>query len=112
VDLSDLYDEEIARIPRVWQQLMAEFSKRPNTKGNLEELAKRANEEFLKIGLIVEVNTLPTLIFDPYKNEYGNPEITILGRIPGTISEFDHEKKGWEVVKSRDRGEDYLGQKD
>lgn len=24
---------------------------------------------------------------------------------------FDHEKKGWEVTKATDRGEDYLGQK-
>lgn len=117
MDIADLYDHEIAQIGPIWQKLMYEFSTKPNTRANLDELARRATDEFLKIGLVVEVNTTPTLIVNPTTMQPGAPEIVILGRVPGGHYEengvfmMDHEKKRDEVLKSRERGEDYLGQK-
>lgn len=117
MDLADLYDYEIKQVAIVWKGLMDEFSKRSNTRKNLDELSKRASDEFLKIGLVVEVDTTPTLIFNPTTMSYGSPVINILGRVPGTHYEeegvfvMDHERKRDEVIKSRERGEDFLGQK-
>jgi hypothetical protein len=114
MDIADLYDHEIARIPPIWQKLMAEFSAKPNTRANLDELAKRAAEEFIRIGLVVEVDTSGALITDPRTMRAGSPEIVILGRLPGSPEDehgFDHERKRDEVLRSRERGEDFLGQK-
>jgi len=118
MDIADLYDHEIAKIGPIWRKLMDEFSRKPNTRANLDELVRRATDEFLKIGLVVEVNVAPCLIFNPMTNSYNPPEIVIMGRVPGTHYEeegvplMDHEKKRWEVIKSRERGEDFLGQKE
>jgi hypothetical protein len=118
MDVSDLYDHEIARVGPVWQRLMREFSTRTNTKDNLSELSKRAAEEFLKIGLVVEVNTSPCMIVNPATMQTGSPEIVIIGRAPGIdhseqgFGMFDHELKRHEVLTARDRGEDFMGQRD
>jgi len=117
MDVADLYDHEIAKIGPIWRKLMDEFSRKSNTKENLNELARRATDEFMKAGLVIEVNVSPSLIFNPLTNQYGSPEIVILGRVPGSHFEeegvpmLDHERKRDEVLKSRERGEDYLGQK-
>jgi hypothetical protein len=117
MDMADLYDHEVAKIGPIWQRLMSEFGQKPSTRRNLEELAKRAAEEFVKIGLVVEVNTAPCLIYDVRTGTGGSPEIVIMGRVPGTeytedgVPLFDHERKRAEVVLSRDRGEDFAGQK-
>ena len=118
MDVNDLYDHEIARVGPVWQGLMREFSRRPNTRANLEELVKRASEEFLKIGLVVEVNTAPCMIMNPMTMQTGSPEVVIIGRAPGRdyvedgFGMFDHELKRHEVLTARDRGEDFMGQRD
>jgi hypothetical protein len=115
MDVSDLYDHEISRIGPIWQRLMSEFSSRPNSRANLDELAKRASDAFLKIGLVVEVDTSGALIVDPRTMRSGSPEITIIGRVPGSVENregFDHELKRAEVILSRERGEDFAGQRD
>jgi len=114
MDIADLYDHEIAQIGPIWQGLMSEFATKRNTKENLHELSKRAAEQFLKIGLVVEVNTTPCMVVNPATMQSGSPEIIILGRVPGTESAdgFDHEFKRAEVLLSRDRNEDFAGQKD
>ncbi|MEM3097555.1 MAG: hypothetical protein QXU32_02400 [Nitrososphaerales archaeon] len=114
MDIADLYDHEITKIGPIYRKLIQEFSRKPNTKKNLDELEKRAKEEFLKIGLIVEVNTAPALIIDPNTMRPGFPEIVIMGRVPGSPEEkygFDHELKRAEVLVSKERGEDFAGQK-
>lgn len=117
MDMSDLYDYEIKAVAQVWQKLMVEFSKKTNTRANLDELSKRASDEFLKIGLVVEVDTTPTLIFNPNTMSYGSPVINVLGRVPGQQYEedghflMDHERKMQEVRTAKERGEDFLGQK-
>lgn len=113
MDIADLYDYEIERIPPVWQKLMHEFSTKTNTRANLDELAKRAAEEFLKAGLIVEVNSAPTLIINPNTMQPGMPEIVIIGRVDSLDdAEYDHERKRHEVLRSKERGEAYYGQKE
>lgn len=118
MDIADLYDHEIAKIGPIWRDLMTEFSRRANTRGNLEELAKRATERFQKIGLVVEVNTAPCMVYNPMTGATGSPEIVILGRIPGWQYEeegvplMDHEFKRHEVLTARDRGEDFMGQRE
>jgi hypothetical protein len=118
MDVNDLYDHEIARIGPVWQGLMREFSRRANTRANLEELQKRAAAEFLRIGLVVEVNTAPCMIANPVTMRTGPPEVVIIGRAPGIdhteqgFGMFDHELKRHEVLTARDRGEDFMGQRD
>ncbi len=60
-----------------------------------------------KVGVLASVNTVPLLEGQPLEVEW-------LGVIPGADLEKygqDHEKKGWEVKRATDRGEDYLGQK-
>jgi len=113
MDIADLYDYEIAAIGPVWQSLMNEFSRKANTRANLEELAKRAHDEFVKIGLVVEVNTSPCLIVNPVTMETGSPEIVILGRVPGHEHPegMDHEFKRHEVLRGNERGEKFHGQK-
>lgn len=117
MDIADLYDHEIAKIGPIWQGLMQRFGSRANSRANLEELSRVATAEFLKIGLVVEVNTAPCLIYNPVTGRTGSPEIVIMGRVPGEHYEedgvvvFDHERKRDEVLKSRERGEDFLGQK-
>jgi hypothetical protein len=118
MDISDLYDHEIAKVGKIWRQLMAEFSHRANTRANLDELARRAHDEFLKVGLVIELNTAPCLIWNPRTGSTGSPEIVVLGRVPGSeyteqgVGLFDHELKRHEVLTARDRGEDFMGQKE
>lgn len=113
MDIADLYDHEIAKIGPVWNTLMQEFASKPNTRANLDELAKRAHDEFLKIGLIIEVNSAPTLIIDPKTMQPGRVELVVLGRVDQLEdAEFDHERKRHEVLRSKERGEDYFGQKE
>ena len=117
MDISDLYDHEIAKIGPIWQRLMTEFSRKPSTRKNLDELSRRAADEFLKIGLVAQVDITPCIVVNPATMETGSPVIDIVGRVPGThYAEdgavlFDHERKRDEVLRSRERGEDFLGQK-
>jgi hypothetical protein len=117
MDVTEVYDYEMKKIGEVWASLVAEFSKRPNTRANLEELSKRAAEAFQRIGFVVEVNTIPCLIADANGNT-GAPEIVLIGRVPGThyqedgVTMFDHELKRAEVLTARERGERFAGEKD
>lgn len=116
----DLYDAEVKAVGAVWHRLMQEFSTRLATQHNYDELKKRAFDEFLKIGLVVQVD-VPQFVVEGISAEpgYGAPEITIIGRVPGSkrsnredgIEVMDHEKHRAEVLKSLTTGEKYLGQK-
>jgi hypothetical protein len=61
-----------------------------------------------KVGVLVTVNAVPLLEGLPLQIEW-------LGVLPGGSLERygqDHERKGWEVKRATERGEDYLGQHD
>lgn len=121
MDQSDLYDHEIAKIGPVWQALMQKWSRRPNTRANLQELAKEATDAFLKLGFVVNVRWENNLIVDPTTMQPYPIEIEFLGRVPGGsgLGEMsgghelmDHERKRDEVLRANERGEAYLGQKE
>lgn len=116
----DLYDSEIAAIGPIWKRLMDEFSTKLATQHNYDELKKRAFDEFLKVGLVVEID-VPQFVAEGISAEpgYGVPEITIIGRVPGSalsnqeqgVEIMDHERKREEVLKSVQTGEQFLGEK-
>ena len=114
-DIADLYDYEIEEVARIWKGLMDQFSRKANTKDNLQELAKVANSEFLRAGFVVNVRWENTLVIDPKTMQAYPIEIEVLGRIPGAEEDtigFDHERKRVEVLRSKERGEAFAGQKE
>jgi hypothetical protein len=84
------------------------YANKPNTADNLERL----RDEVLT--RLSEINILATL--DPAPCFYGEPPIVeIIGKVatdPIHKVGMDHEKKRYEVLKSKERNEDYLGQKE
>lgn len=108
MDISELYDYEIMKVGKIAKEISSEFSKKTNTQMNLAEMAKKAEDRFQEIGLRVHVDLAPVLFFQP-------PCIEILGRIDTTENakqEFDHDRKRWEVLASKAKGEKFLGEKE
>jgi hypothetical protein len=108
IDIADLYDHEVATVDRIGKEIAHKFSHRTATFENLEELVKFAHGRFLEEGFIVEVDTAKCLVLGEA------PEIMIIGKVPGHDDHkhgFDHERKRHEVLKSKDTGEKYLGQR-
>lgn len=117
----DLTDEEIARayrivvdIKRKWQDKFRRKFNEPTT-FKLDDALKMVEqfEDELKTELaekcqvLATVNTVPILEGQPLEIEW-------IGTLPGHASNrygMDHEKKGYEVKKAVERGEDFLGQK-
>lgn len=70
-----------------------------------DELKTRMANE---VNVLVSVNAVPLLEGQPLQIEW-------LGVLPGgSLDKYgqDHERKGWEVKRATERGEDYLGQHD
>jgi hypothetical protein len=125
VDEADLYDHEIVAIGRAWERLQKTWGHKPNTKANLQEFAKAANDEFLKLGFVVNVMWENNLIIDPSTMKPYPITIEVMGRVPGgsglgemvqvegggKVELFDHERKRDQVLKSRERGTDYHDKK-
>jgi len=121
LDQSDLYDHEIVAIGEVWKKLMADWARKPNTKSNLQEFAKVANGEFLKLGFVVNVMWENNLIIDPSTMQPYPITIEIMGRTPGgsglgemvdlgdgrKVELKDHERQRDQVLKSIERNEDF-----
>jgi hypothetical protein len=104
----DLTDREIQATLKVVEAVRLKYAGLPNTADNLEAL----RDEVLT--RLMDINVLATL--DPAPCFYGEPpELEIIGKIKGDPIEkygFDHEQKQYEVLKSKERGEDFLGQKE
>jgi len=108
MDQNDLYDYEIMKIGKIAKELTSEFSKKTNTQMNLAELAKKAEDRFMAIGLKVHVDLVPVLFNEP-------PTIEVIGRVSTTAEakqEYDHDRKRWEVLSGNDRGEKFRGEKE
>lgn len=75
----------------------------------LEELEKELSYNMMmELDVLVRVDGVPVF-------EGGAPVIEWLGKVEGSnLDKYgqDHEKKTWEVQKAKERGEDFLGQKD
>lgn len=83
-----------------------------NLEKALEMLAEMSDE--ITYRLATELNVLATVDTTPLLEGKG-PVIEWIGVLPGhslNKDGFDHEKKAWEARKARDRGEDWLGQKE
>ena len=107
--IPDLYDWEEAAIQHDVMPKLAKFMRMANTRENLEEFKKIAQDEFLKIGLIVEVNIAKALF------NIGPPDIEVVKRIPGHADNkygHDHEFHKTEVLKGNALGEKFLGERD
>lgn len=118
MDMADLYDEDIKAIGEIWKGLNDEWSRKPNTKANLQEFAKVGHERFLKAGFVVNIMWENTLIVNPATMQLYPIEIEVLGRAGKSYGEIvdgfelmDHERKRDEVLKANERGEKFLGQK-
>lgn len=106
---NDLTDHEIQQTFKIVELIRLKYAGKANTPENLEQL----RDEVLT-RLAEDVNILAS--FDPAPCFYGEPPILeILGKVQTDSlykDGFDHEKKRFEVIKSKERGEDYLGQKE
>lgn len=100
----NLYDEELPKIGKVafeMNKLWKESARRidladlKKTSKILGEWHSRVEDEFYKIGFIVEVDVTPIWAARP-------PEIRIADRVKK--EEFDHEKHRAEIIKSREQG--------
>lgn len=124
MDQADLYDEDIKKIGVIIKELTQKWSRKPNTRANLQEMAKDANDRFLKAGFVVNVQWENTLIVVPDTSAPGGTRplpitIEVLGRVSSSgygemvegVELMDHERKRHEVLRANERGEAYLGQK-
>lgn len=114
MDISDLQDHEIKTVASIWSELNHEWAHKPNTRANLQELAKVADEKFKRAGFVVNVQWENTLIIDPNTMEAMPIVLEVVGRVPDSQNPYhflDHELKRHEVLRSKERNEAYLGQK-
>lgn len=105
---SDLTDEEIQKTIQIVNGIRMKYAGKPSSAKNLEAM----RDEVLT--RLTDINILATL--DPSPVFYGEPPILeIIGKVSGDVSHkegFDHERKQDEVVKAKELGEDYRGQKE
>jgi hypothetical protein len=100
----NLYDEELPKVGKaafimneLWKETARHIDLRNHKESSqkITEWHKRAIGEFEKAGFVVEVDMTPIYMDMP-------PTISIVDRVNRVI--FDHEKKSYEVKKSRNKG--------
>lgn len=106
---ADLTDEEAQRVVTIiLGEVQNKYAFKTATKANLEALRDEALTRMAEIGVLAELDVSPVLNGEP-------PVLEIIGKVSTDSFHqhgFDHEKKHWEVNKAKDRGEEYLGQKE
>jgi hypothetical protein len=104
----ELTDTESVAVVRLITECQMKWAHKPNTKQNLEYLRDEVLTKMMGMNVIAE--------FDPAPCFYGEPPIVeIKGKVAGDPIHkhgFDHEKKAYEVVKAKEAGEDYYGEKE
>lgn len=104
----DLADSEITRLFQTVEDIRMRYAGKANTAENLEEMRDEILTKLMEQGILATLDPTPCYYGDP-------PVLEIIGRVAGHADHkygFDHEKKGYEVRKSVERGEDWLGQKE
>lgn len=105
---TELLDSEIQQAVVIIKGLQTKYSRMANSVANLEKLRDEALTRMAEIGVLAS--------FDPTPCFYGDPPVLeFIGKVAGDAIHtegLDHEQKKHEVVKSKERGEDYLGQKE
>lgn len=105
---TELLDSEVQQAVKVVVSIQEKYRHRPNTAANLEQLRDEALARLADIGILATLDPAPCFHGEP-------PVLEILGKVKGDpihTQGLDHEQKGYEVRKSVQRGEDYLGQKE
>jgi hypothetical protein len=118
----ELTDEEIKQALALLVPLKTKWSQRFISKlthdasfrlDDALEMLSEMSDEFT-YRLATELNVLATVDTTPLLEGKG-PQIEWIGVMPGhdlNKHGFDHEKKAWEARKAKERGEDFLGQKE
>lgn len=102
---ADLQDSEAQEAIQIIVGIQNKYARRANTVKNLEALRDEVLTRFMEVGILAT--------FDPTPCFYGEaPVLEILGKVGASTSEFDHERKSFEVQKAAERGEQYLGEKE
>jgi len=101
--LSDLYDEDIKRIGELYSEMLDKFAHKTNNPQNISEMCKWGEDKFRSAGYNVGFDLQGILLGMA-------PTLVIRGKISHD-TDFDHDKKRFEVLRANDRGEKYLGQK-
>lgn len=102
----DMYDEEIVKVTNLLMEMQNKWGPRPNNQKNLAEMATEIKDRFFKLGFVVDVDLVPCIQVDASGKSFP-PEVIVMSRVKDF--EFDHEKKGFEVKRSKTRGEKYDG---
>jgi len=98
----NLQDDEIRKIRDLQLRLNNLFSQRPRTEKVIDEIEKEAVEGLYRLGFVAHVDAFPILQGEQIT-------ITLLERaIP--VTEFDHERKQYDVLKAREKGEAFHGE--
>lgn len=105
----ELADSEAVKAVRIIGEVQIKYWKKVANKQNLEALRDEALYRLAtELGIKAELDPTPCFYGEP-------PILEIQGKMEGDDIHkygFDHEKKGWEVKKAHERGEDYLGEKE
>lgn len=101
---TELLDADIEQVVKLHVAIQEKYKARPNTAKNLEALRDEYLTRMAEIGILASIDPTPAL--------FGKePIVDIVGKVGVAPDEpFDHEQKQFEVIKSRDRNEDYYGQ--
>lgn len=104
---TDLLDTEIQQAMQIVVALQRKYATRPNTPQMLDQLRDEALTRMAEIGILATLDPAPVFYGEP-------PILEILGKVGdiGFKAPMDHEKKRAEVIKSKVRNEEYLGQKE
>lgn len=98
----DLQDSEILEIRRVQNRLNAKFSMRERSEKVISEIEAEAVEELYRLGFVAHIDAFPILQGEQLT-------ITLLARATPD-AEFDHERKQYDVIKAREKGETLHGE--
>src|SRR4051794_38110041 len=104
----DLTDSDITKVFRIVEQVRVRYAGKTNTAENLEALRDEVLTKLSDIGILATLDPTPCFYGEP-------PTLEVLGKVAGHADHkygFDHEKKGWEVRKSVERNEQWLGEKE
>ncbi|WP_028058381.1 hypothetical protein [Candidatus Solirubrobacter pratensis] len=105
---TELLDTEVQAVLQLHVRLQQKYGYMANTADNLEAMRDEYVTRLAEMGILATVDPAPCLYGEP-------PVVEILGKISGHSQHtygFDHEQKQYEVRKSKERGEDFLGQKE
>lgn len=110
----DLYDEEIVAVTNLMMELNEMARRTRNTPVALRDFGKRIQDMFYKAGFIVNVDLSAAGLINPQTGRSFPPDVEILARVDDhtNTKEFDHDKKRFEVLDSKEKGEKYRGLKE